>query len=102
MRHRPVVVLRIRRMMVISIQFSPPSLPDQAALSRRGSAWAFRWQGQGAANASHNRWRNAELHSGEAPFEGVIAASWEGRYRSPPRLKSLREIMKEKESNERD
>jgi hypothetical protein len=24
--------------------------------------------------------RNAELHSGEAPFEGVIAASWEGRY----------------------
>jgi hypothetical protein len=25
--------------------------------------------------------RNAELHSGEAPFEGVIAASWEGRYR---------------------
>jgi hypothetical protein len=38
----------------------------------------------------------------EAPFEGVIAASWEGRYRSPPRPKSLREIMKEKESNERD
>jgi hypothetical protein len=34
--------------------------------------------------------------------EGVIAASWEGRYRSPPRPKSLREIMKEKESNERD
>jgi hypothetical protein len=39
----------------------------------------------------------------------VIAASWEGRYRSPPRPKSLREIMKEKEeimkekeSNERD
>jgi hypothetical protein len=26
----------------------------------------------------------------------------EGRYRSPPRPKSLREIMKEKESNERD
>jgi hypothetical protein len=25
-----------------------------------------------------------------------------GRYRSPPRPKSLREIMKEKESNERD
>jgi hypothetical protein len=24
--------------------------------------------------------RNAELHSGEAPFEGVIADSWEGRY----------------------
>jgi hypothetical protein len=24
--------------------------------------------------------RNAELHSGEAPFEGVIASSWEGRY----------------------
>ncbi len=24
--------------------------------------------------------RNAELHSGEAPFEGVVAASWEGRY----------------------
>jgi hypothetical protein len=24
--------------------------------------------------------RNAELHSGEAPFEGVMAASWEGRY----------------------
>jgi len=24
--------------------------------------------------------RNAELHSGEAPFEGVTAASWEGRY----------------------
>jgi hypothetical protein len=24
--------------------------------------------------------RNAELHSGEAPFEGIIAASWEGRY----------------------
>jgi hypothetical protein len=37
-----------------------------------------------------------------APFEGVIAASWEGRYRSPPRPKSLCEIMKEKESNERD
>jgi len=24
--------------------------------------------------------RNAELHSGDAPFEGVVAASWEGRY----------------------
>jgi hypothetical protein len=24
--------------------------------------------------------RNAELHSGEAPFDGVVAASWEGRY----------------------
>jgi hypothetical protein len=24
--------------------------------------------------------RNAELHSGEAPFDGAIAASWEGRY----------------------
>jgi len=24
--------------------------------------------------------RNAELHSGEAPFEGAVAASWEGRY----------------------
>jgi hypothetical protein len=24
--------------------------------------------------------RNAELHSGEAPFEGVTAASWEARY----------------------
>jgi hypothetical protein len=24
--------------------------------------------------------RNAELHSGEAPFEGAIAASWEGHY----------------------
>ena len=24
--------------------------------------------------------RNAELHSGEAPFEGVVATSWEGRY----------------------
>ncbi|WP_316185818.1 MULTISPECIES: hypothetical protein [unclassified Bradyrhizobium] len=24
--------------------------------------------------------RNAELHSGEAPFEGVVASSWEGRY----------------------
>jgi hypothetical protein len=24
--------------------------------------------------------RNAELHSGEAPFEGIISASWEGRY----------------------
>jgi hypothetical protein len=24
--------------------------------------------------------RNAELHSGEVPFEGVIPASWEGRY----------------------
>ena len=34
--------------------------------------------GPGAANGSHNPWRNAELHSGEAPFEGVIAASWEG------------------------
>ena len=54
------------------------------------------------SGSSHNLERNAELHSGEAPFEGVIAASWEGRYRSPPRPKSLREIMKEKESNERD
>lgn len=58
--------------------------------------------GPGAANGSHNPWRNAELHSGEAPFEGVIAASWEGHHRSPPRPKSLREIMKEKESNESD
>jgi len=24
--------------------------------------------------------RNAELHSGEAPFDGVVASSWEGRY----------------------
>jgi hypothetical protein len=24
--------------------------------------------------------RNAELHSGEAPFEGTIQGSWEGRY----------------------
>jgi hypothetical protein len=24
--------------------------------------------------------RNAELHSGEVPFEGAVAASWEGRY----------------------